>query len=259
MKKSSIIRILLILSFFWATAFLSIVWAQVESSGIAVSISLKDENVEDGSLICSSEEGFTMCNGVYSSSMFGVVSDNPAAAFESEGEEGTRLVISSGKAKIRVSSINGNIAEGDFVTSSDIPGVAQLADRNGYVLGTAMESYDSADAERVGEILVALNVHAEAGISGPRANLIQVLKEGLTAPIFEPLDTLRYFLAAAVVVLAFLLGFIYFGRVAKAGIEAMGRNPLASKMIQLSVVLHVLITIIIILVGLAVGYLILLL
>jgi F0F1-type ATP synthase membrane subunit c/vacuolar-type H+-ATPase subunit K len=60
-------------------------------------------------------------------------------------------------------------------------------------------------------------------------------------------------------VVAFTLGLVYFGRIARAGVEAMGRNPMAKRMIQLSVLLHVVLTIIIVLTGLGIAYLILIL
>ena len=61
------------------------------------------------------------------------------------------------------------------------------------------------------------------------------------------------------VIMGFGLGFIYFGRIAKAGVEAIGRNPLASRTITSGLVLHILLTIVIVGAGLGIGYLILVL
>jgi F0F1-type ATP synthase membrane subunit c/vacuolar-type H+-ATPase subunit K len=52
---------------------------------------------------------------------------------------------------------------------------------------------------------------------------------------------------------------IYFGKASRAGIEAVGRNPLAKRVIQLTVVMNIVLTIVIVLVGLAIAYLILIL
>ena len=146
-----------------------------------------------------------------------------------------------------------------MITTSINPGVGKLATRNGFVLGTAMEDYQGQDPNAIGEINVAINIHPAAGISGARGELLTVLREGLSAPLFEPLASLRYILAALILLLAFVLGFAYFGRVSRTGVEAIGRNPLASRVIQTSVVMHVLITIVIILIGFGMAYLILLL
>jgi F0F1-type ATP synthase membrane subunit c/vacuolar-type H+-ATPase subunit K len=68
---------------------------------------------------------------------------------------------------------------------------------------------------------------------------------------------LRYLTAALMVILGFVLGFVYFGRIAKAGVEAIGRNPLSSKTIEFGLILHILLTIVIVGAGLGIGYLIL--
>ena len=239
---------------------------QATSSGIAISVPIDSENVVNGHVICSPEKqseegsgGFVLCENEFDPALYGVVSDTPAAAFEAEGEKPTRLVQSFGNVQVRVSSINGNIAEGNPVTSSTIPGVAQKADRNGYVLGTALEEWESDNSDETGLILMSLNIHAASGLSGARSDLLQALRQGITAPIFEPLSALRYILAAAMILISFSLGFIYFGRVAKTGIEAMGRNPMAGRMIQMSVLFNIIVTVIIVLIGLAIAYLILIL
>lgn len=233
--------------------------AQVTSSGIAISIPITEENVQNGHIICSGTEGFVLCTSPYDPAMYGVISDNPAAALEAEGEKPTRLLLPKGNALVRISGADGNISEGDPITSSEIPGVGKLATRNGYILGNAMEDYEPASSDDVGQILVAVNIHPAAGLSAARSDLLQVIRQGVSAPLFEPLASLRYILAAAMILLAFSLGFIYFGRVAKTGIEALGRNPMAARMIQLSVVFHIVITVVIVLIGLAIAYLILIL
>jgi len=54
-----------------------------------------------------------------------------------------------------------------------------------------------------------------------------------------------------------LLGFVAFGRVAGRGVEALGRNPLAARVIQLGIFLNVFITVAIIAAGILVAILIL--
>lgn len=237
----------------------SFILAQVTSSGIAITVPIEDESISGGHIICSSKEGFVLCKNPYDPAMYGVITDNPSAALEAESTKSKRLLMTTGNALVRVSAANGNISEGDPITTSDIPGVGKIATRNGYILGNAMEDYKPANPDDVGQILVAVNIHPEAGLSSARSDLLQAIKQGVQAPLFEPLASLRYILAAAMILLAFSLGFIYFGRVAKTGIEALGRNPMAARMIQLSVLFHIVITIIIVLIGLAIAYLILIL
>jgi len=239
--------------------FKSVSFAQITSSGIAVSAPVVDSEAQDGDIICTYPQGNARCNLDYDTSIFGVISDNPAASIEDRDLTSPRLIVSSGIVTVRVSAVNGNIAEGDFVTTSLNPGVGQKAIRNGYVLGMAIESYQPQDPGAVGRIQVMINIHPASGISGPRGNLLQFIRQGLAVPVFEPVESLRYILAALMVIISFTLGMIYFGRSSRAGIEAIGRNPLAKRVIQLTVFMNILLTVVIILVGLSISYLILIL
>ena len=263
MKQNTIASLILIflISFLLIKVFSGVVKAQVGTSGLAYPIEITEELNVNGLVLCSNLESFAVCDKPYDPSVYGIVTTEPSVALEMEGDEAedTSLVITSGIAKVRVSTTNGNIQKGDFITTSEISGVAQKADRNGYVVGNALEAYSSENFQEVGIILVAINIHPAAGLSGAQSDLLAVLRQGVRAPIFDPLDSLRYFLAALIVLMSFGLGFVYFGRVGKTGVEAIGRNPLASKMIQMSIVIHVVVTIVIILVGLFLAYLILIL
>lgn len=254
MKYFAIIALIIIKGF----VFIQSAMAQDSAVGVAIPISLKEQG-SDGDLVCTVEGGYGLCKIGYDTSVYGVITDNPAVSFDMTGVENAKMVITSGKVKVNVSSINGNITAGDFVTSSEKSGIGQRADRSGYVLGTALESYQSGSPDSIGKILVLINIHPAIGLGTARSNLIQVLRQGSGAAILEPLSALRYLLAAIIVIAAFLMGFIYFGRVARSGIEAIGRNPLASRIIQFNVILHILISIVIVLVGLAIAYLILIL
>jgi len=252
-------RVVLILILFLLVESLLVrgAYAQLSSSGVAISTPIDDKDAEDGDIICSYEKGNQRCNKEYDTSIYGVISENPAAAIEDKEIGNAKLVISSGIAKVKVSSINGNIAEGDFVTTSKIAGVGMKAVRNGYVLGKALEAYQSADTNAVGKIQVLVNIHPSSALSGSRGNLLQFIREGLAVPIFSPVESLRYLLAVAIILISFTLGMVYFGRASRAGIEAIGRNPLAKRVIQLTVFLNITLTIVIVLVGLGLAYLIL--
>ncbi len=239
-------------------AGLGVAKAQDISPGIAVSIEVNGQ-AEKGDIICSSTDGFKLCEAPYDTAIYGVITDNPAASINVEDQTNPVLLQSSGLAKVKVTTAKGPIKKGSLITSSENKGAGELADKSGYVVGTALESFESGDPDEVGLILTLINIHPAAGLSGARTNLVQVLRQGLGAPLFDPLDSLRYVLAAAILLASFILGFVYFGRVASLGVEAIGRNPLASRKIQLTVLLHVLITIVIVVTGLVLAYLVLIL
>lgn len=233
--------------------------AQVTSSGIASSVPINDTGVLEGDIICSYKEGNQRCKNEYDTSIFGVITDNPAASVKDSDLENSRLLATTGVARVRVSSANGNISTGDFITSSDVAGVGKKADKNGYVVGSAIEDYTSDNPDSVGVIQIVVNVHPESSLTGQRGNLLQFIRQGLSVPIFNPVESLRYLLAVAIVIISFTLGMIYFGRASRAGIEAIGRNPLAKRVIQFTVVMNIVLTIVIVLVGLGIAYLVLIL
>ncbi|MFH1536272.1 MAG: hypothetical protein ABIC96_04390 [Patescibacteria group bacterium] len=233
------------------------------SSGVAVSLPIEDKDTQDGAIVSAKDGGYYLSKIAYDPSLFGVISQNPAISFENPDISNSRLVIASGKVYVQVSTANGDIKAKDFITSSVTPGIGQKATQPGFIVGTAMEDYTNTDKKQIGKILVALNprYNGEGTLGGSffRTNLLDVFKNAGSATSLSPLVSLRYALAALIVIIAFVIGFIYFGRVAMKGIEAMGRNPLATRMIQLGVVFNLLLTIGIMLVGLAIACLILML
>lgn len=232
-----------LLSFFLfglAISFTGVASAQVGSTGVAFEVPFQDANVPDGSVVCANGDGFTACDSKFNPNMIGVIADDPSAFFEVSDFQNGRPIIVSGNSVVRVSASAGNISAGDFITSSDTPGVAIVAALDGYALGMALEDYAPADPNQEGLILATIDVHPTVGLSGPSVNLLQNLREGLAVPFISPLVSLRYLLAFVIVVIGFTFGFLYFGRVARSGVEAIGRNPLAYRTIQVSIFVNVL-------------------
>jgi hypothetical protein len=231
--------------------------AQFTSSGVAVTMDLVDQNTPDGSVLCFYSSGIKLCSSEYDPYMYGVYVEVPSMVVEDTKLTGGKPVINSGKAYVRVRSTNGNIKQGDFVTASEIPGVAKLANKSGTVLGTALEAFQQPDKTVEGKILVAIGIRTAIISSTVRGNLTDTLKQGLLAPTLTPLASLRYLLAILVALSAFILGFVYFGRVAKGGVDALGRNPLAQRAIQFTVILNLILTTFIMAGGLILAYIIL--
>lgn len=236
--------------------------AEDVSSGIAISVSIIDKDAPDGSIVSSTEKGYALSKTPYDPFIYGVIADNPAVSFETIDNPNSKPVITSGKVYVRVSTINGNIKEKDFITSSEIAGVGQKSSRQGFILGTALESYTNSDPKKVGKILISLGSrYASSGSPETivRTNLLQTIKDAALASTVSPVASLRFVLAAIIAIASFVMGFIYFGKVARSGVEALGRNPLAGRMIQLGIVFNLLMTIGIMVIGLAIAYLILIL
>ncbi|MDO8488113.1 MAG: hypothetical protein Q7S31_02235 [bacterium] len=228
------------------------VHAQGVSPAISVSAAVENVDLTSGTILCAYPEGNVPCNREYDSTILGVISKEPAVLLQNTTQSDTLPVVNSGKGVVRVKA-DANIKKGDFVTSSTTAGIGQKASQSGYVIGLAQ-------ADQQGElVLVAVNVRPAIVAEGIRGNLLETLRTGLASVYLTPLNALRYILALVVTVIAFTLGFMYFGRVAKTGVEAVGRNPLASRTIQLSVIFNIILTVVIMLAGLALAYLILIL
>jgi F0F1-type ATP synthase membrane subunit c/vacuolar-type H+-ATPase subunit K len=228
------------------------------NQGVAIPVSIEGD-VKEGSVICASEDKYSLCSEEYATSIYGVMTQNPSAQFIEEPSSGLYPVVSSGKVPTRVTASNGPIDRGNFVSTSTKAGVAMKAKLNGFVLGTALDDFHPANADDEGIVNVLISIHPTSKLGTGSANLLSLIRKGLTFTVLDSLGSLRYLLAALVLIISFVLGFIYFGRVAKAGVESLGRNPLASRSIQLSVFFNVLLCIVIMIIGIVVAYLILVL
>jgi F0F1-type ATP synthase membrane subunit c/vacuolar-type H+-ATPase subunit K len=229
--------------------------------GIGQLIYIEDDNVEDGHIVSFSENNYTLSKKQYDPAAYGIVSDLPAYTLEVKptNTPNERYVVRTGKAYVKVNTSNGNIKIGDLITTSKTEGIGQKAQSDGYVIGTAQQDYDNSNPEAVGKILVSLNFAFHANISDLRTNLLERLDLVLSAPFLTPSNALRYILAGAIVLVSFAMGMGFFGRVTRSGVEALGRNPLASRGIIFSIILNTVLTLATMLIGLAIAYIILIL
>jgi hypothetical protein len=227
------------------------------SQGMAIDLDVGSNNIAEGSIISLINGKYRLSNTPYDNNVFGVVTDHPSVVFKDYATENKRSVVSIGKSILRVSSLNGNIKTGDYITTSTIPGVGQKATENGYVIGVAQQVYNSKDPNKIGTIYVILHLNFGLISMGLRENLLVAFRQGMRAPFSSPLNVMRYLMSAITALLSFGAGFWFFGRVSSHGVEAIGRNPLARKFILLSVLFNVAITVSVMLLGVALAYLIL--
>jgi len=233
--------------------------AQQTSSGVAVSMPFAADDGKDGDIVCSTPTGAVPCSKSMDATMIGVLVLSPAVSLEREAtyEANRKPVISLGKAYVRVGRTEGGIKKGDPISSSTTPGLGAKAIATGYILGMSMEDVTFAEGEQEKLILVSLNIRPSYFPAPAKANLIQLIREGMEGTYSSPLSALRFLLAAVITLLSIGFGFLYFGHVARSGVEAIGRNPLAGRMIQLAVVFNVFLTIAIMGTGVGVSYFIL--
>jgi F0F1-type ATP synthase membrane subunit c/vacuolar-type H+-ATPase subunit K len=256
MKKTALIISIVLTVFLYGTP----VYAQnfSLSSGDAIGVPI-DVKVINGDIITSSTNGYKLADTPYDPQIFGVVSINPALYFKDTTAKNNVPVVNTGNVQVLVSSKNGNIKAGDFITSSTFPGVGEKVTDNGYVLGRAEQNYASSDPNKVGLIMVTLQPHYQQITNNILHNSYSAFTLGLSAATSSPLGVIRYFIAGIITLSSFFFGFRFFARASNRGVEAIGRNPLAKQAILASVLINTVITVSIMLFGVAISYLILVL
>lgn len=253
--KTLLLISLLLISLFFVKTIYAQSLEEKNFSGFALTVPISGDKISVGSIVTTSNNGYTLTEKQYDSGIYGVVTNSPAVVLEDIPKTNLRYVVYSGKSLVLVSNSNGNIKKNDPITSSNTSGVGMKATEGGFILGIALEDYSS---NKTGTIMADINPHFNNNSSNQVSkNIFSILKNARNSAYLSPLEALRYVIAAIIVLLAFILGFTYFGKVAQKGIEAVGRNPLARRFIELSVILNVMLTALIIIAGIILAYLIL--
>jgi len=231
------------------------------SFDLSVTVPMNPSKVVVGDIISYVNNAYALSSSEYDNDMFGIVDDTASIYLtDLDLAENNKVVVSSkGEMLVRVSTANGSIKIGDYITSSSIAGVGQRADQSGMVLGVALENYESEDVNDVGLLTVLVDIKSNFRRDPLTKNLLGALFSGTSSPFLTPLASLRYVAALIIVATTFIIGFSSFGRLSGRSIEALGRNPLATASIKKVTVYNFFMTLIIILTGIAVAYLILVL
>lgn len=251
----------------------SVVFAQFGGFGVATTHTVENDTAQNGDIVSlSSETGnLLLTTQEYDEKMFGVITLSPAVVLRTVGLN--TPIVRSGEVQVNVTTLNGSIGIGDYVTSSAIPGKGQRASElTGYVLGVALQSFTPADGTLIdfegkevaqGSILVAV------GIS-PSTPFIRKVSGGFLGGLqyggelfFYLLTTtkqseriVRYILAVLVAITSLYISFRSFGHNVAKGIESIGRNPLAKGSIQTMIIVNVVLIAVVSLGGIALSLII---
>lgn len=224
-----------------------------------------DEEVSAGDILVGNDNQYLKSTKAYSPGVVGIVVDQPAVVFTQSEDTGV-AILKVGDADVRVSTVNGDIQAGDYLTTSDIPGVAMKAITSGFVIGLAKADLATSDSEAITLLPVDLQItfvelgEMNAGTTNTVGrSLWDIFNLNRLAVTESPAQVFKYTIAAILLIASFGFGFYIFGRTANKGIDAMGRNPLAGKAISFSILLNVLLTIVIIAAGVGLSYVILVL
>lgn len=238
--------------------FLSLTHGQaISSSQTATNFIVADEEAEAGDVIVKKDGELRRAENRYDSDILGVVATDPVITIGSATEE-TLPIVTSGVAQIKVNGEFETIRAGDYLTSSEIPGVAQKAPTPGYVVGRALEDFD----EEMGTIRVLINPH-EALFDVEREwdeiTLWEALGRIFTAIERDVPEVIRYVLAFFIAVGSFIFAFRSFASALREGMKGISRNPLAKGSIKFAMVLNLLGILILTIAGLGLSLFIILL
>jgi hypothetical protein len=228
----------------------------ISSIGIANYQVISASKVEDGDIIVSTGKGYFLSTDQYDPRVSGIVTTTPAITLRTTRQAGAYPVVNAGLVNVKVSGINGNIKRGDFITSSTIPGTGMRADKTGYVIGTAQFDMKFTDKSEIQLVTVSLNFHFLQLGSPVSSSLLDVFSLSRIAAYEQPLRVFQYVVASIILLSSFVFGFLIFAKVVNTGVEALGRNPLAGRMIQLSILFNVVLIIVIIMTGVSLAYIV---
>lgn len=252
-KSLSTLTFVLMLSTFQFSVFTFPAYGQ----GIEVTnvYDIADKEVVDGDLIISTSEGFIRANRPFDVRLFGVIQSNPIAVARRADNSGTPIV-RGGTALVNVTTTNGPIKKGDFLTSSELPGKAQRSNVSGYALGVALKDFDGSEGEKVpfketevvtGKIPAAIKIeYVELTGSRSLGRTFDYFNNAFFSNVQDPerfTQIIRYIMAGMAVLISFAVAFFTFSRSLPKAMEAIGRNPLAANTIRISIVLNIVFTI----------------
>ncbi len=234
----------------------------ISGYGIASSYHISDPSVSYGDIISydKKEDVYDLARVKSDGGLFGVAVEYPLLVYQAG--TGTIPVIESGRAMVNVSTLNGPIARGDYITSSMLPGKGQKAVAGDmHVIGIARAAFDGTRAPATttvaGRVVAIGQVPAILTVGTNDAAGVAAEEERFTEATI--LNIIQYLVAAFVAVGSVYIAFRNFMPNLDQGVVSIGRNPRAKSSIQAMVLLNAALIILVSAAGILLGVAIILL
>lgn len=184
-------------------------------------------------------------------------------------------VATSGTYSVLVSNQGGVVKAGDYITISDVDGVAMNAGSNGTtVFGRAASSFDgknnsvgnltlkdttgkTTQTVSLGQVLVAINIQRNPNEKSTKANLPKALQRIGEAIADKPIGPLRIYLSIGITGLSIIVALVTLYAGIRNSLIAIGRNPLSKRSIFRALLEVILTGFLILIIGLFAVYLLL--
>jgi hypothetical protein len=226
----------------------------VHAFDVMTTYKVPDTAAVNGDIISSTAAGLSRSTKSYDTHMFGVLVDDPLAVYRNTTPDKIdRPVATNSDEIVNVTDLNGAISTGDPITSSPIPGKGMKAIAGGFIAGIATGPEVVGQpitylgkTYHTGQIPVSLRIGFYDSSQTTSAQTVfssissSFLKNAQDPEKFAVI--MRYIITGIISILAFVVGLYAFTRSIAKGIEAIGRNPLAKKAIQFSIIIQVVLT-----------------
>ena len=238
-----------------------------------------DSVIQNGSIVQLDGAGATkvkVVNQKTLNKMYGVVIDPHVLPLTvSNGDSNQIYVATAGTFDVLVSTQNGSIKSGDYVTLSALDGVAMKAGTDEVtVFGRAAADFSGKGDElgsvslkdttgkvtktvTLGMVPVAIDIKANPNKKSTKANMPKFLQRLGEAVAEKPVGPLRMYLSIAITGISIVAAIIILYSGVRNSIISIGRNPLSRKSILRGLLEIVLTSIIILIIGLFAVYLLL--
>lgn len=256
-------------------AFLAALWLlsyQITTSAITRGYSTTDTGLQVGMVVVLSADSSDNSQVVRatqadSQRIVGVVTTLESSLVTVASSNTKVLVESEGEIEAYVTDIQGDVKKGDPLTLSPLKGILmKQSGSTGTVVGIAAADLSSADAEtypvkedsttknvKIAKLKINLNRQVSSDPEKTNTSLSR-LGRALTG---KDISELRVLIAAFIFLLVLVAegGILYAG--ISAAVSAIGRNPLARKIIRRELLRVVLVSMVVLVIGLAAIYIIL--
>lgn len=216
------------------------------------------EDVSEGDIVVvENDQIIKKSSHEYEKLIFGVVNNEPAISVN-PGVEGLTPIASQGVVKVRVTNTNGEILRGDYITTSNIPGVGMKMRKDSYSIGLVQEDLKEVDENNIGMVFVEVNpgyVNLDQNLEKDRTFFKRLFAPSGNNPEAN-LGPFRYVIGGGIMLATLVFVILSIRKISRQAMVSVGRNPLASKVIFLSVLLNVIVTFVIAALGFALGYIV---
>jgi hypothetical protein len=205
--------------------------------------------------------------------LLGVTVSPQASLVNLNSNGGNVQVVTSGSATVLVSDINGDINQGDSLTTSPIAGVAMKATAQGKIIGYANTNFNNRslgsskiqlsnnkneiENVAIGSISANIMVGNYQNLPTLRGNgVISAVQAVAISTTGKSISTARALLALLVLIVAVVVSILILYTAVASSIRSIGRNPLSRHSILQSLIQVIIAVIVIMLSGFSIVYLI---